>query len=149
ARGPRPGREAEGRQGGNDMTATQQPPAAPPETVPAWEQRPGEPDRAYLAFLRYLYVEGRRSVRRAHAEYLREGGRGVHGPGNWPRLSRRWGWVARALAWDTWLAKRRGRQAERRRLQPSPPPPPRPRPRKRAETALDRVMAMGRALLEE
>ncbi len=78
-----------------------------------WEQRPGEPDDMYVAFLFFRNLGPTRTVLNAWICYRKTGeqaivaGGGkrvvatpVQAPGHWQTACARWQWLARAGAWD-------------------------------------------------
>ena len=72
-----------------------------------WDRQPGEPPRGWHAFTHYRNLGVYRSLARAHQEHQGICGRVWGGRGrdlkDWKQLSRRWGWVDRAAAWDASL----------------------------------------------
>src|SRR5262249_5670477 len=71
-----------------------------------WDQRPDEPDPAFVRFLIYRDLGPGRSLIQAYLAFLRlldgstEGVERRSIPGQWYRDSRQWEWVRRARAWD-------------------------------------------------
>lgn len=76
------------------QTRTDAVPAPVPEPVP-WKRQPGESSKAYYAFCHYVEAGPNRSLRKL-AKFLGRG-EGASWLKDW---SRRYGWVARAAAWD-------------------------------------------------
>jgi hypothetical protein len=89
---------------------------AEPERKP-WEQRPDEPEAAFVRFLIYLNLGPGRSLNAAYRTFLSNLGEATEGherpqaPGQWHRDMRLFGWLSRARAWDVAVFSEVGREA--------------------------------------
>lgn len=69
--------------------------------IEAWEQQPGEPDKAFGRFQVYLQLGPTRTLAEAaRTAGGRSSGGGYAFGGNWSRYCREWNWRDRAQAWD-------------------------------------------------
>jgi hypothetical protein len=101
--------------------ATAEPTRCQPANQPAnraghpWEQQPGEPPRWHARFTAYRLLGVRRTIEDAWRQEAK-GGKGKRPTHHWYAAAARWGWKARAAAWDVQhLTDAAARQAEHRR----------------------------------
>ena len=78
------------------------------DTPRLWDRRADETPKSYAAFLAYVALGGRRSVREAARQHCVK--TASSGPKNttvkhWLRWSARHKWVSRSLARDEWIAR--------------------------------------------
>jgi hypothetical protein len=92
-------------------------PPPEPEQLQPWQQQPGESDRWYGRFHRYLLLGGRRSLLGVvNAERLQLGQKKTtNPPTSWREAFLKWNWAERSAAWDKnqqagaekiWVARR-------------------------------------------
>ncbi len=92
------------------------------ETAPAWERRPGEPQRWFDRFDRFRLMGVQRSI---HSVYVQErastGASNVNRrggvPHSWRHAALRWKWIPRAEAWDEAQRLERNAQWEQRQAE--------------------------------
>jgi hypothetical protein len=81
-----------------------------------WDQRPNEPDKAYVRFLVFRNLGPGRTLDRAYREFGRDNGTVSEGtqrraPGRWRFLSTTFDWFARARQWDIATLTEHGQDA--------------------------------------
>jgi len=78
------------------------------EDIPLFDRQPGEPDKAWQAFVFYRNLEGKRSQSAASVLYQKTyGGKGGKSLRDWyAKLSTRYQWRKRVEAWDRVLDRR-------------------------------------------
>lgn len=78
-----------------------------------WERQPRESPAAWAAFRTYRDLGAERSLDKAYQVRTGRQGSAKRAPGRWDAWSRRWGWVARAAAFDAHVDRLVQAQRER------------------------------------